>query len=308
MYRKQLSKFVFLFFVIICSLLGIYFNNTEKASTTNFDTSNRNELISTDKTTVYFYLQDSFDSEGNPTISDILTQTESLKTLQLINTALHNNFNYIEITEQPLELFGEYTLPLEFVNGYMSSNKKVNLSNQKIEINGILQTVTPLNALQLDQSAYIHYDLEVATGRNFNEEDFSFSNVIPVILGSKYIDYYNIDDTFELYYIGKKVTVKVIGFLPEKSQISQNKPLCLDHYILMPLFTSISSSDINPNDFLTQNTYDSSDFFIKMLYMQKNTGLIASDSLDSFDSINQELQNISKLYGFHYYLVNPYAS
>lgn len=257
----------------------------------------------------FFKIQDSFDMEENNTIADLIQQEDSIVNLHDFNKDLHDQLNYIEVIQQPIEYVGEYNLPLDFVNGYLRSNGELDLSNQKVSIHNKEANITPLNAIQMDFSAYEYFNLDVQYGRKLIYNDFKFSDQLPIILGNNYRTFYNIDDVLEFYHIGRKVEAKVVGFLPENCNINCFQKINLDNYILMPFYLEINPEQLIDYEYITErDTPSSAQAYVKFLYIQKNCGYVVSNDLNEFARISEKIEQLSSAYNLPYNAFNYYEN
>ncbi len=110
------------------------------------------------------------------------------------------------------------------------------------EIEG--EPATAVNALQVTDSLFDLFPLQVAEGRGFTDDDYDYlgKGRIPVILGAAYKETFSIGDTFEGYYIFERFTFEVIGFSEGGNYFyssGDGRPVPYDRYIIMP-FASVS--------------------------------------------------------------------
>lgn len=94
-----------------------------------------------------------------------------------------------------------------------------------------------IKSFQLNKQVIDFFDLNVTEGILLDEEHFKYSSeVMPVLLGSSYREFYEVGDEINIIYYFKSIPVKVIGFLEENSKVYfANQPeFYLDNYILLP--------------------------------------------------------------------------
>lgn len=165
--------------------------------------------------TEYAKVVDLYD-KGNKSFSDFMREEDSSNKLKLFNNELNmnNEFNYLELNTQPLELFGYYDDSLTFVNGYKDGVSE-EFVNQFYYKDDDKIYFTPINALQIGKKTVDYFNLHTAisNGKLFEDRDYyNASNEISVILGYEYLNLYNIGDFFETTYLFSPIKCEVIGF------------------------------------------------------------------------------------------------
>lgn len=150
-----------------------------------------------------------------------------------------------------------------------------------------------INAFQMNEQAFKYFDLNLIKGRPFQSGDFKDTgNVMPVLMGSSYIDIFEVGDQLPAAYHQKEVTLEIIGFLHENTMIYFNgdSEFYLDQYIILP--------HINYNE--PETEFD--DWFQKIVYFAMINGYIAISPGDSSThNMMMELETISEKTGFYNY-------
>lgn len=282
--RKVISISVILSLIVII-LIMLNFQKTfhrEYNSNLEIKTIEANNVINENKI-FCFQIADTYTDDEQ--LTDLLDQNNSINSLKKFNKDINNNFNFLEITMQPLEVIGQfYHGGNDFV---VTPRSKKDLKNQKVNLKGKKVYVTPLKAIQIGKYAFNTYFNKVEDGHGFNNSDFIYesNNDIPVILGNEYKNYYNLGDIIEVNYLEQNVKLIIIGFFEKDLSISINGNLYnLDTYICSPHFDIEDIKD--GKDKLFQQRY----------YLQKNNGYIQLDSDISkkltdesyFDEVNLE--------------------
>lgn len=114
----------------------------------------------------------------------------------------------------------------------------------------INDSVTRLNAMQIDKNYIEIFGLQIEDGRLFDDDDFTELDPdhVPVILGHDYSQFFSVGDTFKASYLeqmgtqpnGKTfdyMTFEIIGFVKEDAffyKIASDKPVPFDTYIIIP--------------------------------------------------------------------------
>lgn len=155
----------------------------------------------------------------------------------------NDNFMYIIANQQPISL--EKNLPAQF-----------------------LYTLNQLNvykSLQVNQNFIDHFSIEVETGNLFTNQSYSIDNkIIPILLGSNYKNYFELNEKIFISYMGINLECKVLGFLKENSYYNNSYNLqYLDDYIILPSLEY-------------QNYLEYSESFIKKLLLDKCSGYIVT--------------------------------
>ena len=149
-----------------------------------------------------------------------------------------SNETYISIQHEsnPLKESDSELLQQKFINlnenlKNISSIKYYEFYNQPL-----FYEENQISSIQLGLNLQDDMALQVEVGRLFNESDYVFESEkpIPVILGSKFQDYFEINDQFEMEYLFAKYAFQVIGFLTPDSTITLIDKYYLDNFILMP--------------------------------------------------------------------------
>ena len=134
-----------------------------------------------------------------------------------------------------------------------------------------------VNSMMIGQEVIDRYKIKVCSGQLFSESDYQGSlkeeKALPVVLGYKYKDYYNIGDVIEcdVPFFYKCSTMKVVGFLEKSSSI---KYLCygntqivnLDNYVLVPAY-----------DFKDLSLEKDADLYLNMFYYMKCAGILETN-------------------------------
>lgn len=193
---------------------------------------------------------------------DILYTNTMYQNLKEFNLTLNSDFDFYEITFQPLQSLQYFNLDNKFIH----RNRNGVIKNQEIVIEGEKCYVTSLSTIQVNNNAYNTFLNSLAKGDSFKTDDFNYENdnIIPIILGNDYLQYYDVGEIIKLNYLQKNIDFKVIGFLNKNTVLTINDfNYVLDTYICMPSF-QIKNEPINEEDKTFQIRH----------YLQKNMGFI----------------------------------
>lgn len=228
-------------------------------------------------------LYDKYD-DNNISIYDVFDENKIIDKFiaiyQMIN--YESSFEYIEVMDQSLEFLGKYQWIEDVVDGDEES------INQEIG-NDI---ITPLCSLQLSDEVQKQCGISnlISDGRVWDKDDFLWNEItdINVIMGDDYKEYYKVGDKFEAIYLGKKVTIKIIGFLKNNSTIDYlGYDEGIDNVILMPAL-NITSEYIQNSE------------FEKKLYLQKIECYAKCYTNKQFTELKSIINTINKEYDFKY--------
>lgn len=221
-----------------------------------------NEELNKDTKKYYFRLSDNYISNKEVEFRKEVDALEKLKELSILfNESTY--FNYLEVSTQSL-----------YVNNFKGNdtffyNYEYGMQQEPISLDGRLYS--NVKSIQLSDSVFNEFDVEIARGRKFNEQDYIYNDNIPisVLLGNEYNLIYKLDDVFYIDYLGLRTKAKVIGFLKKDSSIiNQNDLMYLDRYIIMP---SLKFENTPTDVAFGEVQY--------RVYLNKVNGIIISDEL-----------------------------
>lgn len=129
-------------------------------------------------------------------------------------------------------------------------------------------------SLQVNDEFFEHFSLKVTEGRKFFADDYVYKNCLAVMLGNEYKGVFDLNEKFNLYYLGEKLECEVVGFLEENSYFNNGYDLqLLDYSIILPSIEEISTVDFSEEDIKT---------FELKLYLDKCSGYIVSEENSNF--------------------------
>lgn len=217
--------------VLLCTTF--YHNNKIEENVQNFDETFGNKT--------YYFMYESFgDFEYYKYLDD--DNSGDFKNLLKFNKLLHSeeNFNFISLNSQYVEVHG-IKVPDIFLYSYEEgySEDSVYQRDEK--------TYYCAKAIQVSQSFFGEFDINISKGRSFDKADYNYSNNrnIPVLLGSAYKDILSVGDTFSCEYLFEDVVCEVIGFVDENSYFFENNDnnfISCERYIIMPAMYSETDS------------------------------------------------------------------
>lgn len=219
-------------------------------------------VVNIDQANIEMKAANNFEGQNVYQISDeLFGQKEKLffngtKGHDLLNEFNHTlshtqEFTYYTATWQPIGV-ANFKGNQSFDPNYQNSGEATPLFDfNKKSYSSVL-------AIQANKAVFELNNLQIYKGSQFTKEDYmnkeNGSPIIPVILGSKYLDLYDIGSKLSILLYNKEVEGKVIGFLDSSQKIlTANFPeLILDNYIILP---AIIFSE-KPSIYLRQNPKD----------------------------------------------------
>lgn len=149
-------------------------------------------------------------------------------------------------------------------------------------------------AFQLNEQACKYFELNVIEGRTFQQSDFDDNgNVMPVLMGSSYMNIFEVGDRLPATYYEKEVELEIIGFLRENTMIyyNGNYEFYLDQYIILPYI----HYDAPETEF--------DEWFQEVVYFAMINGYISIPAGDAFaQDMMIELEAIAEKTGFYNYV------
>lgn len=209
------------------------------------------------------------------------------------NRLLENNkIDYYNAVWQPIGL-KEYPADEKFSAYYEDG-----ADDQIFEADG--ESYRFSKSIQVSKSVFDYNVIEIIEGQKFDDSAYYYNageNLIPVILGSDYRKYYELNVKLELDYYGEKFVGQVIGFAQETSSVFTNlePQQLISRYIIMP---SLSFSE-QPSELLQKK--EVGELFIRALLLSKTSGNLITD-LSALE-VKKELAEIEEATNFTDYQI-----
>ena len=151
-----------------------------------------------------------------------------------------------------------------------------------------------IEAFQLNEQACKYFELNVIKGRTFQQSDFDDNgNVMPVLMGSSYMNIFEVGDRLPATYYQKEVELEIIGFLRENTLVyfNGNSEFYLDQYVILPYINYDAPET------------ESDEWFQEVVYFAMINGYISISSGDTFtQNMMIELEAIAEKTGFYNYV------
>ncbi len=149
-------------------------------------------------------------------------------------------------------------------------------------------------AFQMNEQACQYFELNVIEGRAFQQGDFDDNgNVMPVLMGSSYMNAFEVGDRLPATYYQKEVELEIIGFLRENTMIyyNGNYEFYLDQYIILPYIHYDAPQT------------ESDESFQEIVYFAMINGYISISSGDAHtQDMMAEMEAIAEKTGFYNYV------
>lgn len=290
------NKHKILIIIILSISVFLLITTQYKKANNSFDSLLITNIISYQQLSNFNVQQNYFiqtvDGYTNDDALDILYAHDTIyQNLKEFNLTLNSDFDFYEITFQPLQSLQYFNLDNKFIH----RNRNGVIKNQEIVIEGEKCYVTSLSTIQVNNNAYNKFLNSLAKGDSFKAEDFNYENdnIIPIILGNDYLQYYDVGEIIKLNYLQRNIDFKIIGFLNKNTVLTINDfDYVLDTYICMPSF-QIKNEFINEEDKTFQIRH----------YLQKNMGFInvkanknyEKEIITNYEEIIKDLANKNNL-------------
>lgn len=216
--KSFLTIFSFIIFLIYFTILGILFPFLTSIPLENggFKTvSSQNDLY---KMIDNFYDPDEFYNFRN-NANNI--------------TILSNFYNQLNLSED-FDILTSFNQCIE-VTDFKGDNNFYYNSEEFIETHP--SSKVNIKSLQLNQKAYLFYNIEVDDNIEISWDDISYEDKsIPILLGSDYKKYYKYGDIISGNYYSKDMNFEVIGFLKNNCSIKYKSihDINIDTYMIIP--------------------------------------------------------------------------
>lgn len=284
---KVVSAIIIILFSI-CTAIGTY-------SINSYIQTNEQNKIFTEKYTEknYYKLSDNFvGEEGEKFERSVNKYTKLLA----FNHILANNedFEYLEVYSNPIDV-SDFKGSEVFKYLYETGGTPEGDAN-------LPKKITTVKGIYLSENVFDEFGIEIEQGSMFSSSDYLLnddkynSDIIPIIVGNEYKDYYNVGDYIKMQYNILNpnqggASLKIIGILKEGSVIKRENDRLesLDRYIIQP---SYDIKDVT----LSEN---STSLFEIMLYMKTNGVIITGSSANEVQDRIAEICTSVDIFPIH---------
>lgn len=174
-------------------------------------------------------------------------------------------FSYLVATEQQITVI-DRSMPSELVYGYDEGQAdNAILTDEKGRM------TTGVNSYQVSEGFFSEFQLRAQEGRLLEEADFAEveAETMPVVAGSGYRADFALGDTLAGNYLGRELTLRIVGFLEKDASFSRGGlPEYCERHLILP---QLEPQPEQPTE------------FNKMRLSQQASGFIVTDQ--SFESV-----------------------
>lgn len=151
-------------------------------------------------------------------------------------------FKFYTCYAQPIDVRNE--MQDIFLDGYEMGDTTYAISEKEGE------TWYLTKALLVSDNFFDSNNANIKSGRKFTEEDYQYieNENVPILLGSAYEKYYDINDCFQAEYLGENMTLQVIGFLNNNTfflSSGENDFVSVERYIILPALQMTNKTEFS---------------------------------------------------------------
>lgn len=280
MSRKQFVKLLQIILTVVCitstTITWVLSFSTKKSA---------NNYKETFTETRYYKIHDNLVGDAE---KSFFSSPSAIEKIRCFYNELKTSeeFEYLEMYTQPIyigDFKGNITsiYQSDYGESDRSCEKDLTLSN------GLTGRFTEVKAIWVSGNVFDSFQIDI-TGRKFFLEEFTYSkdDRIPVILGDKYREFYDVGEVFPAHFIFFDGEAEIIGFMGEDANVWYgNKFLNLDNYFVVPMLDDMSGIQ-NEDDKFRQTA----------IYLMKMNGIIATDQL-SAEEVQTQVTTLCEDYG-----------
>lgn len=280
MSRKQFAKLLLIILTVVCIIsatITLVLSFSTKKSADNYK--------ETFTETRYYKIHDNLVGDTEKSFFSSPSAIEKIKCFyNELKTS--EEFEYLEMYPQSIYI-GDFKGNITSI--YQSDYGEYDQTYEKdlTLSNGVTGCFTEVKAIWVSGNVFDSFHIDV-TGRKFFLEEFDYSkdDRIPVILGDKYREFYDVGEVFPAHFIFFDGEAEIIGFMGEDTNAWYgNKLLNLDNYFVVPMLDDMSNIQ-NEDDKFRQTA----------IYLMKMNGIIATDQL-SAEEVQTQVTTICETCG-----------
>lgn len=208
-----------------------------------------------------------------------LNESEALERIKKYYTKLNENFDdqYLYVFQQPIEI--ENIIDEIYLEGYEEGRAEQYINSG---------SPYPIKTVQLNEQALNMFPLEIKEGEMLTSRDFQYqrNGQIPVLLGSRYKQQFEIGDLIKGSYIFKDFKFMVKGFLKQNSFVERPgfSEINLERSVIMPAIEFDEPKSLEDKKFQLRH------------YMQLINGAIYT--INDRSIVEKQLQDTKEMSGF----------
>ena len=236
MSRKQFAKLLLIILTVVCIIsatITLVLSFSTKKSADNYK--------ETFTETRYYKIHDNLVGDTEKSFFSSPSAIEKIKCFyNELKTS--EEFEYLEMYPQSIYI-GDFKGNITSI--YQSDYGEYDQTYEKdlTLSNGVTGCFTEVKAIWVSGNVFDSFHIDV-TGRKFFLEEFDYSkdDRIPVILGDKYREFYDVGEVFPAHFIFFDGEAEIIGFMGEDTNAWYgNKLLNLDNYFVVPMLDDMSN-------------------------------------------------------------------
>ena len=203
---------------------------------------------SVEYTGTHFMISDNYTLPGHKSQNEIVKEDGVMDRVNELYDALSGSeyFTYYEVYDKLLQYEGNYDMGYAFLDvpRGLTEEEMDEVIHQKALSGEEIILLTNIKGMFVGEKTFdqlLSLQDHIIEGKGFEPEDFIFVDVVNVVLGSEYRDFYEIGDRLVVHYICEPIELNVIGFLDDSASVDVgNVHIDLSTFIVVPSFKIMS--------------------------------------------------------------------
>lgn len=240
-------------------------------------------------TGTHFMISDNYTLPGHKSQNEIVREEGVIDRVNELYDALNGSeyFTYYEVYDKLLQYEGNYDMGYAFLDvpKGLTEEEMNEVIHQKALSGEEIILLTNIKGMFIGEKTFnqlLSLQDHIVEGKGFASEDFIFDDVVNVVLGSDYADFYKIGDRMTVHYICEPIELNVIGFLDDSAAVDiGNIHINLSTFIVVPSFKIISQEKKGPYFNVTHSLFRTSGIIEINDNVDIKTALDACDAMFS---------------------------
>ena len=199
-------------------------------------------------TGTHYKISDNYSLPGHRSMNEIAREEGVMDKADELCDALNGSeyFTYYEVYDKLLQYEGNYDMGYAFLHvpRGLTEEEMDDVIHQKALSGEEIILLTNIKGMFIGEKAFdqlLSLRDHITEGKGFEPEDFIFDDVVNVVLGSEYKEFYDIGDRIVVHYICEPIELNVIGFLDDSAAVDiGNIHVNLSTFIVVPSFKIVS--------------------------------------------------------------------